>query len=295
MRMRMMVTKALDGVERLVQALALLGIEGGQCSIGELARKLDMSKSATHRMILTLQQAGFIMRVGRGYELGMSIFDLGARVAVERAVARAAGPELERLTNRFGENTHASVLKGYQVLIAAYCTSWRSVTMGRREGLRLPAYCGSPGKVLLSAIPRDQLEGYIAAERFEPLTEKTITNSHRFLLELQRARDRGFAVSRDESAHGMSSVSVPIVSPGGLWFAAIGMAGPTERLGDGFIEQILPELKAAAAAIGERLFKCGGDQDPLSSGVRSCEGPVDPVVFCTGGEVSMHGEMLRLS
>jgi DNA-binding IclR family transcriptional regulator len=65
----------------------------------------------------------------------------------------------------------------------------------------------------------------------QPNTGHTIVIPRMFLEELERVRERGYALSIDESEIGLSSIGVPIRDqPDGQVIAAISTAGPTGRL-----------------------------------------------------------------
>jgi hypothetical protein len=64
-----------------------------------------------------------------------------------------------------------------------------------------------------------------------PFTGHTIVIPRMFVEELARVRERGYAISIDESEIGLSSIGVPIRDqPDGEVIAAMSTAGPTGRL-----------------------------------------------------------------
>jgi DNA-binding IclR family transcriptional regulator len=65
--------------------------------------------------------------------------------------------------------------------------------------------------------------------------------------EIAAARSLGFAVGQDEYVEGVSGVAVPVLFDGGRPRAAIGVVGPSSRIGDQFerIGRLALELTGA--------------------------------------------------
>jgi DNA-binding IclR family transcriptional regulator len=130
----------------------------------------------------------------------------------------------------------------------------RSLRIDTRVGRRLAAYCTGHGKALLAALDDRALAAYLAATPLERKTPKTITAEANLRADLARARERGFAVDDEETEVGLRAVAVPIRDLRGHVCAALAVSGPSGRLTDGYIEEIAPRLKSAAAEISHALY-----------------------------------------
>jgi DNA-binding IclR family transcriptional regulator len=115
-------------------------------------------------------------------------------------------------------------------------------------GSKLPLHVGASGKVILAfAVPKERAK-LLDALTFAQLTSETITDRERLEEELDRVRERGWAVSLGERLPGATGISVPVRDPSGL-VMSLSLLGPRERLGEERLEAVRPEMEAAAAEI----------------------------------------------
>ncbi|MBO0201117.1 IclR family transcriptional regulator domain-containing protein, partial [Vibrio alginolyticus] len=77
-------------------------------------------------------------------------------------------------------------------------------------GTRVPAYCTSNGRVLLAALPQEQVDQWLEQQQLEPLTPHTITHRERLRIEIARARAQGYAMVDQELELGLRTLAVPI-------------------------------------------------------------------------------------
>ncbi|MDN8842703.1 IclR family transcriptional regulator C-terminal domain-containing protein, partial [Staphylococcus aureus] len=76
-------------------------------------------------------------------------------------------------------------------LCIAATTAGRIVSATLAPGTRVPAYCTSNGRVLLAALPQEQVDQWLEQQQIEPLTPHTITHRERLRIEIARARAQG--------------------------------------------------------------------------------------------------------
>lgn len=72
------------------------------------------------------------------------------------------------------------------------------MTIGLTVGARLPAYCTSMGRVLLSELTPEAISRYLTTADFSPRTDKTITNPTELLAELAKVKLSGWSVIDQE-------------------------------------------------------------------------------------------------
>jgi DNA-binding IclR family transcriptional regulator len=127
-------------------------------------------------------------------------------------------------------------------------------------GQLLPLHAGSSGRVLLAfdtGAEEEQLRTDLP--RYTPAT---VTDPERLRADLARIRGAGYAVSSEERAAGAAAVSAPVFGPGGRLIAALGIAGPTQRLDAASLERWRPAVLRAARELSRAL----GDTPHLASG-----------------------------
>ncbi len=217
-----------------------------ELGLSELARRIGVAKSTLHRTCGVLTQRGLLERTPRGgYRLGVRLYEFGHLVTTRSALRTNALPLLVELRNTIGETIQLGVPVGADVLYVERVEGLRALRFTSEAFLRSPVHRSSAGKALAAFLPA------LAANRLQAglprFTGRTLVVPKMFIDELERVRQRGYAISIDENEIGLSSIGVPVRSrPGGPVIAAISVAGPTSRvLGDHETHHIRLMLRAA--------------------------------------------------
>lgn len=128
-------------------------------TISQLSQKTQISRAAVRRCLYTLAALGMVHSPdGRHYELLPRVLAVGHAYLAGTPLAKVAQTALDSLGKALGESCSAATLDGDNVLYIARAAvnNLLSVDIGR--GSRLPAWATSMGRVLLSALPEEQLE-----------------------------------------------------------------------------------------------------------------------------------------
>ncbi len=115
-----------------------------------------------------------------------------------------------------------------------------------------PAHCTAEGRVLLAFSPPTVL-AEVLKEGLSPRTAKTITNAAALKRALDEVRMAGFAIDDEESEDGMRVLAAPVRDISGKVIAAVGLAGPTQRLTKKDLRAMAPEVVATGEAVSVRL------------------------------------------
>lgn len=241
---------------RVLEALALSDQPRG---VADLARELAMTKSNVHRLLTTLVTQSFAQRsqTTGAYEAGIKLWELGALVASRLDVRKIAAPLLTELKEKTGETAHLSVLDGHYLVYIDRVETDQYVRTYGRIGARAPAHCTGTGKVMLAHAPASVVSA--ALKDLQRHTSHTITSVSAMKAELQRVREAGFAVTKEEWRSGVWSIAAPIFGPSGSVVAGIGISGPTHRMRPRLLKEFKPIVIAAAARVSEQL----GNRRPL--------------------------------
>lgn len=97
-------------------------------------------------------------------------------------------------------------------------------------GMTVAAHCGALGKAVLAASPAPSREVLLGPEPFERLTENTITSRSELDTELERTRQRGYAIDEEESETGLTRVAAVVRSIDGRPSAAMSVPRLSERM-----------------------------------------------------------------
>jgi DNA-binding IclR family transcriptional regulator len=128
----------------------------------------------------------------------------------------------------------------------------QAIRMRSDIGVRKPAFCTAEGLVMLAFQP-PALLNEIIARGLTARTARTQTDPEVLWRTLERVRHDGYAIEDEESEVGMRSVAAPIRNANAEVVAAIGVAGPVQRLSDEVVAGFAPKVLEAAATISSRI------------------------------------------
>jgi DNA-binding IclR family transcriptional regulator len=110
-------------------------------------------------------------------------------------------------------------------------------------------HCNSGGKAILAHLPESAVRDVVDAHGLPRRTDRTITDPDRLFDELDRIRERGYALNRSEDLAGIHAVGVPLLVDGEVQ-GALSVAGPAHRLSQERCEgAVLDRLRAATDEI----------------------------------------------
>jgi len=222
----------LEGLDRVVAILDLLGESDSSLSLAEICRQMSLRKSTAHRALMALERTGLIERApSHRYRLGLKLYDMGNR-AVEQIDLRARmHPYLRKLALRVGHTVHLGVLhKTRVVYIDKIEPINRHVCISSRTGTSNPVYSTSLGKAILAFLPPEEVAKTISAIRFVSFTSKTLASADELMGALERVRRRGFSVDDEEMELGTRCVGAPVFDSSKGAIAAVSVSGPASRL-----------------------------------------------------------------
>jgi DNA-binding IclR family transcriptional regulator len=220
-------------VYRTIAVLNGLAAHPNGVSLSDLARDLDLPVSTVHRILQVLVEMGTARRVEgppKQYSTGPGTLGLALGAPITRALLQAARPVLEDLARRASEDVFFSTRTAYELLyVIRVSTSWEGLMTGY-PGLRGPLHATAQGKVLLASMCNVDRRSLLSGIRFTPFTERTITNRDRFVEELDRVADRGYATNDQEHDPGIQSVAAPVLDGAGNPIAAVCIGGPSDHI-----------------------------------------------------------------
>jgi IclR family transcriptional regulator, KDG regulon repressor len=246
----------VDAAAKALDLLNVFSFTERKLSLNTLAARTGIPRATAFRLLSTLEQSGFVAKVGAEYHLGIKCLVLGNVVAADLDVREKAHPHLVALRDITRETAHIAVLHQWQVVYLERVPSPQPVGfMQSRAGAILPAHCTALGKTLLAYQPEHEVAAWAAAATFEALTPYTHTSAQPLLEELQFIRERGYALDEQEHEIGVRCIAAPILNHRGEVVAAISVAGPEYRMpetmaGSTMAEQVCASARAISHELG---------------------------------------------
>jgi IclR family KDG regulon transcriptional repressor len=231
----------------------LADMEGESRTIDDVAARVELTRSNTHRTLQTLIHAGYVERDAEngGYRSTMKMFALGVRQLANIDVRKIAPKYMLSLARETGETIHLSVLDGAEVIYIDKIDSIQPIRAYSMIGGRAPAHAVATGKALLSAQPDTYLESL--PKKLARFTAATIVDRGVLRTELAKAARLGYAVNRGEWRDGVGGVAAPIFDGFDHAVAALGISGPLERLSIARMKELAPAVVRVAGALSKDL------------------------------------------
>ena len=219
--------KALDVVEFLVYRPA--------ATLREISDGTGLEKAAVYRILNTLEQRGFTTRDERKrYSPGPRLRAAASALVSGNDVVSHLLPAMHLLRDEFHETVNLGVLSGTEVEYLAIVESQLSLRMTAEVGSTHPARSTALGKAILAEMSDEDVLAAMSES-----TQSTPT----FFEELNRTRDRGYAIDFEENELGAICVAavVPPDATGGSY--AISISGPITRMTPESIDRIGMRLR----------------------------------------------------
>ncbi|MGJ4890536.1 IclR family transcriptional regulator domain-containing protein [Bradyrhizobium sp. HKCCYLS3077] len=239
--------EALDRGLRVIQAFSR---EGRPMTLSKAAELTGLARATVRRILLTLKASGFVHGDDRLFSLTPRVLLLASSYLASNQINTVVQPSMDVAATAAHEVCSLAVLDGEQVVFIARATPTRMFSAGIEIGHRLPAYCTSVGRALLSRMQDDQLRQAIERMTLAPMTPQTITDQEALIESIVAVRSDGYSLVDGEAEHGFRSISVPIRRYDGAIVAAANIGGHVDRITvDEMKERFLPLLKQLAATV----------------------------------------------
>jgi DNA-binding IclR family transcriptional regulator len=233
-------------------------------TLGDIAEKSGLPKPTAHRLIQSLISRGLMQRTVEGkYELGFRLYELGVIARTRISLTTLASSALEALAAETGETVILSRADMDTLEIVVVDSRTRRHALGVRphDGRRSLIPPGPQAKSLLAAMPPSELSRVLDAYARRGSEERQLIETGQIQQEIQRTRQRGYAVDEQDYIVGVTGVSSWLVFGNPPSTAAIAVVAPSERLSGARIARVgarVRELATDLSFTGYRERPGGG-------------------------------------
>ena len=240
----------VKSLERGLAVIQVFGADRPKLSLTEVAELTNMTRAAARRYLLSLRELGFVSGDGKFFWLEPRVLNLGYSYLSSIHWIDFAHPILREVANRLNESCSASVLDGAEIVYVARVQASRIMHISLGVGTRLPAAATSMGRVLLSALPPEELDRVLSASALRSYTEKTVTKVEELKKILRTVRENRYAYVDQELEGGLRSIAVPITNGQKKTIASINVSAQATRVKKtDMIGSYLDTLREAAGKI----------------------------------------------
>lgn len=246
--------ETVRGFERGLLVIRSLSNAPRGLNLASVARASSLSRATARRLLQTLVAAGYARQDGDRFRLTPRVLELGHAYLSSTPLAELAAPALEDLSRSLNEATSVGVLDGQDVVYIARVPANRVMTVSISVGTHFPAFRTSLGRVLLAERSSDEVAAHWAARDLRDPTPFTVRTLAAFKKDLERTRERGYAILDQELELGVRSAAAPIRDRHGTSVSAVNVSTHTDRTSVAQLRaRFVPPLLATAAALSEAL------------------------------------------
>jgi IclR family pca regulon transcriptional regulator len=247
-------TDFIESLDRGLRVLEMFGSGQQSMTLSDLAKAAELPRATARRILFTLERAGFVESDGKLFRLTPRVLVLASTYLASNHVVSVLQPALDRLSSEAQEISSMAILDGSDAVFIARASPTRIFSSGIDVGYRLPAFCTSVGRVLLSRLSDGELAKALDAMNLAPLTPFTVTDKKQLVKAIIADRAQGYSLVDREAEPGFRSISVPVRRYDGAIVAAINMGAHVDRISAAeMLERFLPRLRETAASVKSML------------------------------------------
>ena len=242
-----------DFIEALARGLDVLrSFRSGTpaMTLSEIAGHTGLARPTVRRILITLEELGYVRSADRGYALTPRVLDLGMAYVNSLSMWEVARPHMEKLVSQTNESSSMAQLDGGDIVYVARVAVPKIVTLAVTIGTRFPAPATSMGKVLLASLSPATLAAVLAEPSRSGINARWQPAPPDLEAALREVRAKGWALADQDLAPGIRSVATGVRDGDGTVIAAINVTvHAAETSIETLLEDHLPRLLRTAADI----------------------------------------------
>ena len=219
-------------------------------TISQISERTLLARPTVLRLLLTLEELGYVRSQDNHYSLTPKVVDLGMAYVSALGLYGAAKPHMEKLSKEVDQTISLAELDGSDIVYTGRVEVPKIVSVGVTVGARLPSASTALGRVLLAAVPDPQLHEVLSTPSLSMYIPRTRYTVEQIRPRLQAVREQGWAESDEDLQYGVQAIAAPLRGEDGRVIAAIGLGTHTSEIGKEVIrERYLPLLIETARNI----------------------------------------------
>jgi DNA-binding IclR family transcriptional regulator len=215
-------------VERCLSIFDLAAKSEGPFTVQQVMDELNINANMAFRLLSTMVTSGYINKneTTSAYTVSLKVFNLFNKALSSIDIRKIALPYMEMLGHQFPmANINLAVLYDGEVVQTDRIDSQTVPRTYFTPGKRIPFHASGLGKVLVSELYPEELEHIIDKNGgLKEFTVHTITDYDQLVRELQKVRNHGYALDRQELVLNDNCNAAPIRDSKGKIIAAVSMS-----------------------------------------------------------------------
>ncbi|WP_250973107.1 IclR family transcriptional regulator [Agrobacterium rosae] len=247
----------IGSAAKVFQVLHAFDGPNKQMPLSAIALTAGLDRSATQRVVYTLEQLGYLRRVNdtRDYSLTSKVMQFGFNYLKNNDVVGKAAPYLLEISKEIGETVSLHELDESEIVYVGRFPGRHLINVDIMVGTRLPAVITAGGTAILSRSTDDVVEN-VLKKKFRPLTVHSEVDVSRLRNRIRQARDSGYAIIANETVLGDISVASCITDERGVAVAGVSISVPASRWSMEEVEdKLATTIRLAATSLSHSKFE----------------------------------------
>lgn len=233
-------TQRLSTTETSLEVIETLRNRNG-VSPTEMAEALDLSVSTVYKHLATLREHGYVVEENGVYHLGARFYDLGMYARNRDKLYKLAGQYVVDLAERADGESDFGVEQNGRIV-----TVYDSIGSRSKPSTRVNNYeymhTTAIGKAMLAQFPSERVDSIVDRWGLPAKTPNSITTRRALDDELERVRQRGYAINDQESIPGKRVTGMAVTHRSGRIIGGFTLSGPEYRIEDADLHQEFPDI-----------------------------------------------------
>jgi DNA-binding IclR family transcriptional regulator len=248
-------TPSVPALDRALSILELLSFVRHGLTLPELSRRLEMPRSSTHCLLVTLERRGYLHRNEHTnrYMFGRKLFSVANTALSGLKLREQAAPLLRDLMRRTRLTVHMAILEHGEAVLVEKIEPPGMLRLATWIGKRMDLHATGVGKALLAYLPDEEIDALITGHGLPRYNDNTITSVRKLREEMARVRRAGYSVEDQEGEIGFRCIGAPVFDETGKAAAAISIAGTTSQITDENFLSLAAVVKGTAASLSSVL------------------------------------------
>ncbi len=236
-------------VQKAFQLLTFVSKSDKGVGISDIAKSLGFSKGTTSGLVQALMKLNVLNRAqGKKYFLGPAMIELSLSAWNYLKLNKVAQPLLEELRDLTGETIYLGAHSHDRSFIIATADATKPIKITSPPGTTIPLLAGAAGKVFLALMEDEQCAELIKIHGLPKFTPQSITSKKKYMKELQKVREQGYALDNEEYIPGVKAIGASIGNIRGLPLA-VWIVGFANAIGDKEIDRMTVIIKEYAGKL----------------------------------------------
>jgi IclR family pca regulon transcriptional regulator len=219
-------------------------------TVSDLAAELKLARPTVHRIMLTLEELGYVVQTDNGYYLSAKVIELGFGYIATRGFYGAAKTHMEKLAAQIDQAISLTELVDSDIIYIGRIEVPKVVAYNVALGQRLPAHSTSPGRLLLSGLDDAEIDRRLNMPSLSNVKPMITLSLDQLKTEISKIRAQGWAMTDQTMSLGYRAAAAPVYDATGMMVAAIGIVVHGSEIShENLANSVLPQLVDAASRI----------------------------------------------